>query len=38
MKQAITDANKVIVIGLQETVKQKLAEVSAKLKVDVKTT
>lgn len=37
MKQAIADANKVIVGGLQETVKLKLNEVASKLQVSVST-
>lgn len=37
MKQAVQDANNSIVKGLQETVKLKLAEVAAQLKVNVAT-
>ena len=37
MKEAVKSANTVIVAGIQETVKLKLAEVAAQLKVEVKT-
>lgn len=37
MRQAIQNANDVLVGGLEETVKQKLQEISARLKVAVKT-
>lgn len=37
MKQALADANKTIVGGLQEAVKVKLNEIARKLKVEVKT-
>lgn len=37
MKQALANANAVIVGGLEQAVKTKLAEVAASLKVDVKT-
>ncbi len=37
MKKVIAEGNAILVKGLQETAKAKLAEISEKLKVEVKT-